>query len=65
MLGFETKYTITVSEVEPKRLCRMTAELGPWDIVFRLEPDGDTTCLILGSEYVTEARPAEGGSTSR
>ena len=40
MLGFETKYMCTVTEVEPVRLCRLSAEPGPWDMAWRLEPEG-------------------------
>ena len=51
MMGFETKYTVTVVEVEPLRLCHLKAEPGPWDMVWRLEPKGDATSLTLESEY--------------
>ncbi len=51
MLGFETKYDLTVTEVEPLRLCHVKAEPGPWDMVWRLEPDGDATRLAIESDF--------------
>ena len=51
MLGFETKYTCTVTEVEPLRLCHVKSEPGPWDMVWRLEPEDDATRLVLESDY--------------
>ena len=51
MMGFESKYTVTVDEVERPRLCRLSAEPGPWSMTWRLEPEGETTNLILESEY--------------
>ena len=51
MMGFESKTTLTVVEVEPQRLFHIRADAGPWDMVWRLEPDGDATHLVLESDY--------------
>jgi hypothetical protein len=51
MMGFESKTTLTIVEVEPQRLLRVSAEPGPWDMVWRLEPDGDATRLVMDSDY--------------
>ena len=51
MMGFEMKYTVTVVDVEPLRLCHLKAEPGPWDMAWRLESEGDATRLILESDY--------------
>ncbi len=56
MLGFETKYDLTVTEVEPLRLCHVKAEPGPWDMVWRLEPDGDATRLAIETDFEIPAR---------
>lgn len=51
MMGFEMKTTLTVAEVEPLRLCHVKGDPGPWDMTWRLEPEGDATRLILESDY--------------
>ncbi len=51
MMGFESKTTLTVVEVEPQRLFRVRGEPGPWEMTWRLEPDGDATRLVLESDY--------------
>jgi carbon monoxide dehydrogenase subunit G len=51
MMGFESKTTLTVVEVEPQRLIHVRGDSGPWEMVWRLEPDGDATRLALESDY--------------
>ena len=51
MMGFESKTTLTVVEVEPQRLFHVRADSGPWEMSWRLEPDGDATRLVLESDY--------------
>jgi uncharacterized protein YndB with AHSA1/START domain len=51
MMGFESKTTCTVVEVEPLRLHRVRGEPGPWDMTWRAEREGDATRLILESDY--------------
>jgi uncharacterized membrane protein len=51
MMGFEMKGTSKVLEVEPLKLIREHTDQGPQDNVFRFEPDGDATRLIVESDY--------------
>jgi ligand-binding SRPBCC domain-containing protein len=51
MMGFESKTTLTVVEVEPQRLFHVRADSGPWEMSWRLEPTGDATHLVLESDY--------------
>ncbi len=51
MMGIEMKTTLTVVEVEPLKLCHVRGDPGPWDMGWRLEPEGDATRLILESDY--------------
>ena len=52
MMGFESKTTLTVVEVEPQRLFHVRADSGPWEMSWRLEPAGDATHLVLESDYL-------------
>ena len=51
MMGFESKTTLTVVEVEPQRLFHIRADSGPWEMSWRLEPADDATHLVLESDY--------------
>ena len=52
MMGFEWKQKNTVLEVEPLKLIHEhTDDQGSMDTYFRLEPEGDTTRVIVESDY--------------
>lgn len=51
MMGFEMKGTSTVLEVEPLKLIHEHTDDGPQDNIFRLEPEGDATRLIIEADY--------------
>ena len=51
LMGFEMKSTNEVVEVEPQRLYHEHSDMGPTDMYFRLEPDGDATKFIAESDY--------------
>jgi uncharacterized membrane protein len=51
LMGVEMKATATVVEVEPLRLYHEHTDMGPMDIFYRFEPEGDATRLIVESHY--------------
>jgi len=51
MMGFTSKSTFTVVEVQPQRLCRIRSERGAGEMGWRLEPEGDATRLIFDTDY--------------
>ena len=51
MMGFESKFTSTVLEVEPLKLIHEHTDMGPMDNFYRFEPEGDATRLIVESDY--------------
>jgi len=51
MTGFEMKGTSTVLEVEPLKLIHEHNDDGTQDNVFRFEPEGDATRLIMETDY--------------
>jgi ligand-binding SRPBCC domain-containing protein len=51
MMGFEMKQTIAVVEVEPLKLIHEHTDSGPMDNYFRFERDGDTTRVIVESDW--------------
>jgi len=51
MTGFEMKGTSTVLEVEPLKLIHEHNDDGTQDNVFRFEPEGDVTRLIMETDY--------------
>ena len=50
IMAWDMKAHHTVVEVEPQRLLHHRSDKG-FDIYFRLEPDGDTTHLIVDCDY--------------
>jgi uncharacterized membrane protein len=52
MMGFEWKSTSTVVEVDPLKLIHEhTGDNGAMDTVFRIEPVGDATRVVVESDY--------------
>ena len=51
MMGFESKFTSTVLEVEPLKLIHEHTDQGPMDNFYRFEPEGDATRVIMESDY--------------
>jgi uncharacterized membrane protein len=51
LLGFEMKQTSEVVEVEPLRLIHEHTDNGPMEVYMRFEPDGDTTRVVVDSDY--------------
>lgn len=51
LMGFETKTTYTIVEVEPLRLIREHSDTGPMDNTTRFEPDGMATRLVVDSDW--------------
>ena len=52
MMGFEWKSTSKVVEVEPLKLIREhTDDNGTMDTFFRFEPEGDSTRVLIESDY--------------
>ena len=52
MMGFDWKGTNTVVEVEPLKLIHEhTDDNGAMDTLFRFEPEGDATRVIVESDY--------------
>jgi uncharacterized membrane protein len=51
MMGFEMKSTNTVVEVEPLRLVHVRSDMGPTDMFFRFEPEGEATRLTVEGDY--------------
>jgi uncharacterized protein YndB with AHSA1/START domain len=51
IMGFEMKGTMKVLEAEPRRLLHLRNDAGPTDMVFRFEPEGHATLLVLDSDY--------------
>ena len=51
MMGFETKFTNTVLEVEPLKLIHEHTDQGPMDNFYRLEREGGATRVIIESDY--------------
>ncbi len=51
LMGFETKTTYKIVEVEPLRLIHEHTDTGPMDNITRFEPDGEATRLIVDSDW--------------
>jgi uncharacterized membrane protein len=51
VMGFEMKGTSTVLEVEPLKLIHEHTDEGAQDTYFRFEGEGDTTRVIVESDY--------------
>ncbi|MEX1262743.1 MAG: SRPBCC family protein [Actinomycetota bacterium] len=51
MMGFESKQTSTVLEVEPLKLIHEHTDQGPMNTLYRFEPEGDATRLIIESDW--------------
>lgn len=51
LMGFETKATYKIVEVEPLRLIREHSDSGPIDNSLRFEPDGEATRVVLESDW--------------
>ena len=56
VMGFETKWTVEVVEVEPQRLIRMRSDYGPMDNTHRFEPAGEATSFLFDSDYEIPGR---------
>ena len=51
LMGFEMKQTNEVVEVEPLKLIHEHTDQGPMDTFYRFEAEGDTTRLIVESDW--------------
>ncbi len=51
LMGFEVKATYTIVEVEPLRLIHEHTDAGPIDNSMRFEPDGETTRVVIDSDW--------------
>ena len=51
MMGFESKTTWSVVEVESTRLLHLRTAPDPGDLFFRMEPEGDATHLTVETDY--------------
>ncbi len=51
LMGFETKTTYTIVDVEPLRLIHEHSDTGPMDNSLRFEPDGETTRVVIDSDW--------------
>ena len=51
LMGFETKTTYRIVEVEPLRLIHEHSDTGPMDNSMRFEPDGEATRVVIDSDY--------------
>ena len=56
VMGFETKWTTEIVEVEPQRLIRMHSDYGPMDNTYRFEPSGEATSFLFDSDYEIPGR---------
>jgi len=51
LMGFETKTTYTIVEVEPLRLMHEHTDTGPMDNFLRFERDGEATRVVVDSDW--------------
>ena len=51
LMGFETKATYRIVEVEPLRLIHEHSDAGPIDNSMRFEPDGEATRVVIDSDW--------------
>ena len=51
LMGFDSKQTTEVVEVEPLRLIHERGDVGHMDTVMRFEPDGEATRVVVESDY--------------
>ena len=51
LMGFETKTTYEIVEVEPLRLIHEHSDTGPMDNFMRFERDGEATRLVVDSDW--------------
>ena len=51
LMGFETKTTYEIVEVEPLRLIHEHSDSGPIDNFMRFEPDGEATRMVIDSDW--------------
>jgi uncharacterized membrane protein len=51
LMGFETKATYKIVEVEPLRLIHEHSDSGPIDNFMRFEPDGEATRVVIDSDW--------------
>jgi uncharacterized membrane protein len=51
LMGFETKATYKIVEVEPLRLIHEHTDAGPIDNFVRFEPDGEATRVAIDSDW--------------
>jgi len=51
LMGFETKTTYKIVEVEPLRLIHEHSDTGPMDNFMRFEPDGEATRVVIDSDW--------------
>ena len=64
MMGFEMKQTSTVLEVEPLKLIHEQTDGWSMDSLYRFEPEGDTTRLIVEAAYEMPGHSERNRSTS-
>jgi uncharacterized membrane protein len=51
LMGFETKTTYKIVEVEPLRLIHEHSDTGPMDNSMQFEPDGEATRVVIDSDW--------------
>ncbi len=51
LMGFDSKQTTEVVEVEPLRLIHEHGDVGHMDTFTRFEPDGEATRVVVESDY--------------
>ena len=51
LMGFETKTTYKIVEVEALRLIHEHTDSGPIDNFMRFEPDGEATRVVIDSDW--------------
>lgn len=51
LMGFQTKTTYEIVEVEPLRLIREHSDAGPMDNSMRFEPEGQRTRVVIESHW--------------
>jgi uncharacterized membrane protein len=51
LMGFETKTTYKIVEVEPLRLMHEHTDTGPMDNFLRFERDGEATRVVIDSDW--------------